>query len=162
MYATCWWSTRFCVLAGDTLSRPKPTRGSISTPGHVPSQGMARSPCPCNESWNRSVLTEIYLPFTRRGSRPPPETSPPSSGASAAPPVHPPRRRCLARPRACAGRRSCPASRRCHRLLLMRRARNASGTATQCTRRNDSPPLPPPSLSRRCSACPAVSALNIS
>jgi hypothetical protein len=31
-----------------------------------------------------------------------------------------------------------------HRLLT-RRARNALGTATQCTRRNDSPPPPPPS-----------------
>jgi hypothetical protein len=29
-------------------------------------------------------------------------------------------------------------------LLLTRRARNALGTATQCTRRNDSPPSPPP------------------
>jgi hypothetical protein len=28
--------------------------------------------------------------------------------------------------------------------LLTRRARNTSGTATQCTRRNDSPPPPPP------------------
>jgi hypothetical protein len=30
------------------------------------------------------------------------------------------------------------------RRLLTRRARNALGTATQCTRRNDSPPPPPP------------------
>jgi hypothetical protein len=37
------------------------------------------------------------------------------------------------------------------RLLLTRRARNASGTATQCTRRNDSPRRrrPPPPASRR-------------
>ena len=30
------------------------------------------------------------------------------------------------------------------RLLLTRRARSALGTATQCTRKNDSPPPPPP------------------
>jgi hypothetical protein len=36
------------------------------------------------------------------------------------------------------------AAERLRHLLLTRRARNALGTATQCTRRNDSPPSPPP------------------
>jgi hypothetical protein len=34
--------------------------------------------------------------------------------------------------------------------LLTRRAHNALGTATQCTRINDSPPPPPPHAARRC------------
>jgi hypothetical protein len=40
----------------------------------------------------------------------------------------------------CAGHTS---PRRRRRRLMTRRARNALGTATQCTRRNDSPPPPP-------------------
>eukprot|EP01047_Picozoa_sp_COSAG01_P012039 COSAG01_NODE_535_length_15804_cov_33.841452_4_plen_555_part_00 len=45
----------------------------------------------------------------------------------------------------CVGDRRCrrgPAAARKLRLLLTRRARNASGTATQCTRRNDAPAHP--------------------
>jgi hypothetical protein len=47
------------------------------------------------------------------------------------------------------------------RLLLTRRARHASGTATQCTRRNDSPPpgwaAPPhPHLAARAAAAPTL------
>jgi hypothetical protein len=46
------------------------------------------------------------------------------------------------------------------RLLLTRRARNASGTPTQCTRRNDSPP-PPPSPSPAPSARSAAVSASI-
>jgi uncharacterized membrane protein YgcG len=42
------------------------------------------------------------------------------------------------------GRPQPPHPQRPRRLLLTRRARDASDTATQCTRRNDSPPPPPP------------------
>jgi hypothetical protein len=129
------WAGRFCQLSGAFLSVERARRG----------QGGGRG---CQLS--ATIGPRVSPPQLRAADA---DVTPERSLHDPAPPTILARR-----PRGVAAARG--AIRRHRRLLLTRRAHNASGTATQCTRSNDSraaaPSAAPPSPPSRAARPPAA------
>jgi hypothetical protein len=103
--------------------------------------------CACMPSYRRPAPPRDAVPRARAPAPPPaPHAVPPAA-----------HRRSPVRPAAAPA--AAPARRRRRRRLLARRARNALGTAAQCTRRNDSPPPRTPARVRWRSVCSTKASL---